>query len=82
MHNFHVEAIQIDGREPYLKVFFEDVVDKDVVSTWLNSQGFLKKVNVNEDDYCKVSAIVYLYPDSDIQEVKEKLTDVLQRIEK
>lgn len=81
MSNFHIEAIQIDGTEPYLKVYFEDIVDKDVISTWLNTQGFLRKANVNEDDYCKVSAIVYLLPDSDIQEVKEKLTDVLQRIE-
>lgn len=80
MKDFHVETIQIDGRAPYLKVYFEDVVDKDVIRTWLNSQGFLKKVNVNEDGNCKVSAIVYLFPGSNVQDAKEKLIAVLQRI--
>ena len=81
MNNFHMEVIHIDGREPYLKVYFEDVVDKDVICTWLNSQGFIRKATVNEDDYCKVYAIVYLLPDSNVKEVAEKLTIVLQRFD-
>lgn len=81
MNNFHIESICIDGMEPYIKVFFEDVVDKDVICTWLNSQGFIRKANVNEDEYCKASAIVYLLPDSNVQEVKKRLTTVLQLFE-
>lgn len=81
MSNFHIESICIDGMEPYIKVYFEDVVDKDVICAWLNSQGFIRKANVNEDEYCKVSAIVYLLPDSNVQEVKERLTTILQLFE-
>lgn len=81
MTNFHINTINIDGREPYLKIYFEDIVDKDAVSTWLNSQGFLRNVNVDEDEYCKVFAVVYLLPDSNIQEIQERLTTVLQRFE-
>ena len=81
MNNFRIETIQIDGREPYLKIYFEDVVGKGVIHEWLNLQGFIKKVNVNEDEYCKVSAIVYLLPDSDVNEVKSKLETVLTRFE-
>lgn len=81
MKNFHIETIEIDGMEPYIKVFFEDVVDKDVICTWLNSQGFIRKANVNEDEYCKVHAIVYLLPDSNVKEVEEKLTAVLKLFE-
>ena len=80
MKDFHIETIQIDGRDPYLKVYFEDVVDKDFIHTWLNSLGYLKKVNVNEDDNLKVSAIIYLFPDSNLQEVRDKLTVALERI--
>ena len=79
MENYHIETIQIEGQNPYLKIYFEDVVDKDAIKTWLNLQGFLKKANVNEDDYCKVSAIVTLLPDSDVQEVKNKLDAVLSK---
>ena len=81
MKNFHIKTINIDGREPYIKVFFEDVVDKDVICTWLNLQGFIKKANVNEDEYCKAHAIVYLLPDSNVKEVEERLTAVLERFE-
>lgn len=80
MKDFHIETIQIDGRAPYLKVYFEDVVDKNLIHTWLNLPGYLKKVNVKEDDNCKVSAIVQLFPDSNVQEVREKLTVALERI--
>ena len=81
MRNFHIETIQIDERESYLKIYFEDVVDQNVISSWLNSQGFFKKANVNEDDNGKIHAIVYPLPDSDIEEVNVKLTAVLQRFE-
>lgn len=79
MKNFHIEIIQIDGIEPYLKVYFEDVVDQEVIRTWLNLQGFIRKANVSEDEYCKVHAIVYVFPDSDIQKVKNKLEMLLER---
>lgn len=79
MKNFHIEVIQIEGREPYLKVYFEDVVDKDVIQTWLNMQGFIRKANVNEDEYCKVSAIVYLLPGSNVKDIEERLTSVLRK---
>ena len=80
MKDFHIETIQIDGRDPYLKVYFEDVVDKNLIHTWLNLPGYLKKVNVNEDDNCKVYAIVQLFSDSNVQEVRDKLTVALERI--
>ena len=80
MENYYIETVQIDGQEPYLKIYFEDVVDKDAIKTWLNLQGFLKKANVNEDDNCKISAIVKLLPDSDMHEVKKKLDAALSKI--
>ena len=80
MKNFHIETIQIGEREPYLKVYFEDVVDKNLISTWLGLQGFLKNANVNEDDNGKVSAIVYLYPDTDVRDVKDKLSAIIDQI--
>ncbi len=81
MKDFYVEIIQIGEREPYLKIYFEDVVDKNVISSWLNSQGFFKNANVKEDENGKVHAIVYPLPDSDIEDVKVKLTAILHRFE-
>lgn len=80
MMNFHSKIIGIEGREPYIKVFFEDIVDKELIKSWLNSQGFIRKANVNEDDYGKVSAIVYLLPDTNPQEIKERLDAVINKI--
>lgn len=80
MNNFHIEKIVIDGHEPYLKVWFEDIVDKNLIETWLNSQGFIKKANVKEDANCKVTAIIYLYKDSEVETVHKQLANVLQKI--
>lgn len=81
MKNFHIKAICIDGMEPYFKINFEDLVNKDVINTWLNSQGFIRKANIKEDDNYKVSAIVYPYSGSDLVMTEAKIKDLLSKIQ-
>ena len=81
MNNFHINIVSIDNREPYIQIDFEDIVNKDVIKTHLNSLGYIYKANVNDDNYGKVRAIAYLHDDTEnVNEIVDKIKEYLNRL--
>jgi hypothetical protein len=75
---YNLEVVNIFN-PPYIKVTFSAQEDELVVQTHLNTIAGVEKVNIGSDN-CKKHVIVYLLPDSNVNQIAIEIKAELEKL--
>ena len=79
MKPYTIEIQDIDNISPYLKIYFNGIINGDAIETHLRNKDSVKQCNMHKTDNLKYYAIVQPSPCWDMEEVIQDLEKELCR---
>ncbi len=80
MRTYKIEKVDnMDHIQPYLKIYFNGIINGDAIETYLRNIDSVKKCNMHTTDNLKYYAIVHPSPCWSIDEAIADIQDQLDR---